>query len=198
EAERLRGRENYDFYCFLVWPFVEATWLGALSVMGLTPLSAQHTAWVDLRKAQDNAQLLGKTLYHQGELSYFEAVNQETLKNAYQRFHEEGIIQVVKGKERSDPTLARVAAAWTPERDPATQALQARGRLWDFLGQISQSRREGKSRRDGLMVSTRVLALSDALGRELFEACGELRPPAEEALVVKPLRPAMTAIESKL
>lgn len=62
KAERLRGRENYDFYCFLVWPFVEATWLGALSVMGLTPTSEDQSPWVDMKKAQDNAQVVSSAI----------------------------------------------------------------------------------------------------------------------------------------
>ncbi|KAI5299406.1 hypothetical protein KEM55_002196 [Ascosphaera atra] len=198
EEERLCGRENYDFYCFLIWPFIETTWLGALSLMGLTPMAEDRSPWVDMRKAQDNAQLLGKTLYHQGDLSYFEAVNKETLKNAYQRFQEEGIIQVVRGKEKSDPTVMRVAPTWALERDVKTGQLLAQGRLWDFLGQISLSRREGKNRRDGLMVSLRVLALTDAMGRKVFKDSGSLSPPAEEAVVIRPLRPAASAIESKL
>ncbi|KAJ4140784.1 hypothetical protein NW765_016280 [Fusarium oxysporum] len=37
DQERRAGRENYDFYCFLIWPFIEATWLAAVSLMGLTP-----------------------------------------------------------------------------------------------------------------------------------------------------------------
>ncbi|KJF60280.1 acyltransferase, variant 2 [Coccidioides immitis RS] len=59
DQERQCGRENYDFYCFLVWPFIEACWLGAVSLLGLTPpLSNPQTFWVDLKKAQDNAQLV--------------------------------------------------------------------------------------------------------------------------------------------
>lgn len=59
-AERARGRENYDFYCFLVWPFIESTWLGAVSLMGLTPpldITAKDT-WLDLKQTQDKAQLV--------------------------------------------------------------------------------------------------------------------------------------------
>lgn len=86
---------------------------------------------------------LGKTLYHQGDLSYFEAVNKETLKNSYQRFEEEGIILVSKNKEsRAGPSL-RLAPEWTPERDPDTGKVLPRGRLWDFTELIAQSRREG-------------------------------------------------------
>lgn len=85
-------------------------------------------------------QQLGKTLYHQGDLSYFEAVNKESLKNAYQRFQEEGMIIVTKTK---GSLSMRITPSWMPERDSETGKLLPRGRLWDFLDQIAQSRREG-------------------------------------------------------
>ncbi|KAB8228179.1 acyltransferase [Aspergillus alliaceus] len=170
DAERKCGRENYDFYCFLIWPFIEASWLGSVSLLGLTPPVNEHKdIWIDLKKAQDSAQLLGKTLYHQGDLSYFEAVNKETLKNSYQRFAEEGIILVRKGKELRASPVMKLAPEWTPERDPSTGKLLARGRLWDFTELIAQSRREGKNRRDGATVSSRVLTMTDLVGRKLFE-----------------------------
>jgi len=112
---------------------------------------------------------LGKTLYHQGDLSYFEAVNKETLKNSYQRFEEEGIVHVVKSKDAKIPPRLRLAPEWMPQRDPATGELVASGRLWSFTEKIASSRREGKNRRDGATVSTRVIKLTDALGRRLFE-----------------------------
>ncbi|CAI7641085.1 unnamed protein product [Penicillium pancosmium] len=169
EAERNCGRENYDFYCFLIWPFIEASWLGAVSLLGLTPpLDGGQDTWIDMKKSQDSAQLLGKTLYHQGDLSYFEAVNKETLRNSYQRFEEEGIILVAKDKEsRAGPSL-KLAPEWTPERDLTTGRVLDRGRLWDFTELIAQSRREGKNRRDGATVSSRVLTMSDIVGRQLF------------------------------
>jgi len=77
QDERTGGRENYDFYCFLLWPFIEASWLGAVSLFMLVPPATHPDAesWLDMKAVQDKAQLLGKTLYHQGDLSYFEAVN---------------------------------------------------------------------------------------------------------------------------
>jgi hypothetical protein len=57
--ERLAGRENYDFYCFLIWPFVESFWLGAVSLMGLTPpLDHKGDGWLDLKQCQDRSQLV--------------------------------------------------------------------------------------------------------------------------------------------
>ncbi|KAJ5803083.1 uncharacterized protein N7503_005533 [Penicillium pulvis] len=196
EAERLCGRENYDFYCFLIWPFIEASWLGAVSLLGLTPpLDGPQEIWINVKKAQDSAQLLGKTLYHQGDLSYFEAVNKETLKNSYQRFEEEGIILVAKVKDsKAGPTL-RLAPEWTPERDPHTGQVLPRGRLWDFTELIAQSRREGKNRRDGATVSSRVLTMSDIVGRQLFQNAAA---PAPTDISSKQMRRKAIGTDSKL
>jgi glycerol-3-phosphate O-acyltransferase len=184
DIERQRGRENYDFYCFLIWPFIEAAWLGAVSLMCLTPPSkAEAEIWIEQKKAQDSAQLLGKTLYHQGDLSYFEAVNKEALKNAYSRFAEEGIIVVASNKDsKAGPTM-RLSPEWTPERDEHSGALLLRGRLWDFTEKIAQCRREGKNRRDGATVSTRVLSMANKLGIALFEDVVSTKATKAEPLV---------------
>ncbi|KAI1383692.1 acyltransferase-domain-containing protein [Hypoxylon trugodes] len=185
DEERAVGRENYDFYCFLIWPFIESSWLSAVSLMGLTPPLGQKEdgVWIDVAKAQNTAQLLGKTLYHQGDLSYFEAVNKETLKNSYQRFEEEGIIYVVKSKDPKVPPRLRLASEWVPSRDPEKAgALQPSGRLWNFIERIASSRREGKNRRDGATVSTRVLHLADTLGAKMFEEATNPDSKAEAKL----------------
>ncbi|KAF2429021.1 acyltransferase [Tothia fuscella] len=169
-TERDSGRENYDFYCFLIWPFIEASWLGAISLLMLTP-PFHHTGdlWLDMKSLQDSAQLLGKTLYHQGDLSYFEAVNKETLKNAYTRFEEEGIIVVSKSRDKRVDDTVKLASDWLPQRDTYTGALIPGGKLWSFAETISSSRREGKNRRDGATVATRVLKLVEMVGRELYD-----------------------------
>ena len=59
DKERSCGRENFDFYCFLIWPFIEASWLGAVSLMCLTPpLNQEGEAWLDMNQTQDKAQLV--------------------------------------------------------------------------------------------------------------------------------------------
>ncbi|KAL9597294.1 MAG: hypothetical protein Q9219_005218, partial [cf. Caloplaca sp. 3 TL-2023] len=165
-AERKSGRENFDFYNFLIWPFIESTWLGAVALMGLTsPRAEQPEIWLDIRKTQEMAQLLGKTLYHQGDLSYFEAVNKETLKNAFQLFEEEGMILVRKSSDKNVPSAVCLSAEWRPAR-ARDGSVVSEGRLWDFIEKIAKSRREGKNRRDGATVSTRVLRLADLVGRQ--------------------------------
>lgn len=170
DQERATGRENFDFYCFLIWPFIEAAWLGAISLMMLTPPTSHpspHESWLDTKRVQDHAQLLGKTLYHQGDLSYYEAVNKETLKNSYTRFTEEDMLLVAKPKAPKAPSTVRLADAWTPVR--GAHGIVADGPLWRFAERISASRREGKNRRDGATVRTRVLQLVDVVGASLWE-----------------------------
>ena len=142
DTERQRGREDFDFYCFLIWPFCEASWLGAVSLLALTPPKDIIDTSLRLTKVQDMAQLFGKTLYHQGDLSYFEAVNKETLKNAYQRFEEEGIILVSRSRDSKIPATIKLSPQWTPSRNEFG-AIKAEGRLWDFTESIALSRREG-------------------------------------------------------
>lgn len=189
DTERELGRENFDFYCFLIWPFIEAAWLGAVSLVMLTPpvVHSDRETWLDLKKVQDRAQLFGKTLYHQGDLSYFEAVNKETLKNAYTRFEEEGMILVAKSKDKNTPTTIRLADEWTPKRNPQNGSIKAEGLLWAFAERISISRREGKNRRDGATVQNRVLSLADRVGASLWEDAGEgaRDRDAQKAVVAK-------------
>ncbi|KAK5117377.1 hypothetical protein LTR62_005995 [Meristemomyces frigidus] len=170
--ELASGRENFTFYCFLLWPFIEASWLGTISLFMLTPRWAKsrdveekeeegkEATWQDLTSFQARAQLLGKTLYHQGELSYFEAVNKETLKNAITRAEEEGIILVKRGK--GVPARVRLDSEWIPERDEEGRVVM-RGRLWELCERIGAGRRRG-----GNAVRTRVLALVEEVGRGLF------------------------------
>lgn len=64
-AERACGRENYDFYCFLIWPFIEASWLGAVSLMGLTPpVDQESDVWLEQKQTQDKAQLVKRIHPH--------------------------------------------------------------------------------------------------------------------------------------
>lgn len=91
------------------------------------------------------------------------------------------------------PPRLRLASEWAAPRDPETGALLASGRLWDFTEKIAASRREGKNRRDGATVSTRVLLLTDTLGAQLFEQAAasdsSKQSPAmlspEEAMLLK-------------
>ena len=151
--------------------------------MGLTPpLELKHEVWLDVKRTQDAAQLLGKTLYHQGDLSYFEAVNKETLKNAFQLFEDEGIVILHKSRDKKSPSTIKLAEEWTPKRDLETGKIIPEGKLWSFIETIASSRREGKNRRDGATVSTRVLVLADKVGRQLFESAAGLGDAAVDPM----------------
>ncbi|KAK6533805.1 hypothetical protein TWF694_002734 [Orbilia ellipsospora] len=161
--EREKGRENYDFYCFMIWPFIEGVWLAGVAVVGITPPEGKdgpEDGWIDSKRFLDVSQLLGKTLYHQGDLSYFEAVNSQSLKNAFTRFASDGILETKGGKTRIRPD-------WRPRLGPGGKIVME-GRLWELVDKISVTRREGKNRRDSQTVGTRVLSLAQKLGVQLF------------------------------
>ena len=59
DTERQRGREDFDFYCFLIWPYVESNWLAATSMMALIPpLGTPADTWVELNRALNLVQLV--------------------------------------------------------------------------------------------------------------------------------------------
>lgn len=79
-----------------------------------------------------------------------------------------------------------LAPEWMPRRDPSTGKIIPEGKLWDFIEKIALSRREGKNRRDGATVSTRVLRLADEVGQKLFTvATGDTKLSAEDEEALK-------------
>ncbi|SMQ53834.1 unnamed protein product [Zymoseptoria tritici ST99CH_3D7] len=177
--ERARDAQNFDFYCFLLWPFIEASWLGAVSLFMLAPppsssssTTTQEKSWIPMTPFADRAQLLGKTLYHRGDLSYYEAVNKEALKNAHTRSEEEGMLIVSRpGKDavKGTPTRVRLAEEWMPKWG-AQGELVAEGKLWDFCEWVNLSRRDGEgTRKEGGTVRRRILGVCGVVGGDLWE-----------------------------
>ena len=116
DEERRIGRETFDFYCFLLWPFLDCYWLAAVSLYTILPNEEQMKTnklnWVDERVFHKRSQFFGKTLYHEGDLSYFEAVNKETLANAISRLKEMGIVLV--RKDSAGTQWVALSLAWSP------------------------------------------------------------------------------------
>lgn len=77
-------------------------------------------------------------------------------------------------KGSSSLPRSKLAPEWTPSRDLDSGGIKPEGRLWDFIERIASSRREGKNRRDGATVSTRVLGLTDIIARKLFVEAKEM------------------------
>jgi hypothetical protein len=62
--ERATGREGFDFYNFLLWPFIETYWLAAVSLFALTPVGVAPSpdatvAWYAEKEFHASAQFLG-------------------------------------------------------------------------------------------------------------------------------------------
>ncbi|KAF9925662.1 hypothetical protein FBU30_004613 [Linnemannia zychae] len=172
DAERAIGRENYDFYCFLLWPFVETYWLAAVSLYTLIPTTKEITEqtnaggdqlhWVEERVFVEKTQMFGKTLYYQGDLSYFESVNMETLKNGFNRLCDYGILMIKKPSNAKERTKVALHPDFIPSRGPDGRVTPS-GALWDMVEHIGTFRREGKNRRDNATVSSRVLRFAEGV-----------------------------------
>ncbi|KAG0018533.1 hypothetical protein BGZ81_010189 [Podila clonocystis] len=170
DAERAIGRENYDFYCFLLWPFVETYWLAAVSLYTLIPArqaaqvdgTESQLHWIEERVFMEKTQMFGKTLYYQGDLSYFESVNMETLKNGFSRLADYGILVVKKPTNAKERTKVALHPDFMPSRSADGQVI-ASGALWDLVEHIGMFRREGKNRRDNATVSSRVLRFAEVV-----------------------------------
>ncbi|GAA5851497.1 hypothetical protein JCM8547_001112 [Rhodosporidiobolus lusitaniae] len=173
--ERQAGRNNFDFFCFLIWPFIETYWLAAVALFALTPTNPppcpdNSVAWVEEKAFLASVQLLAKTLFAQGDCSYMESVNQATLLNAFQRMVDAGILLTrrTRSTKKSSVPLMALHPDWIPSRRP-DGTIAAQGRLWDFVDRLSQFRREGKNRRDNKTVSTRVFAHCSAIAPQVVE-----------------------------
>ncbi|CDR42043.1 RHTO0S06e09098g1_1 [Rhodotorula toruloides] len=192
--ERAAGRNNFDFFCFLIWPFIETYWLAAVSLFALAPTcpppsADEPVAWYAEKAFQASAQLLAKTLFAQGDVSYLEAVNQATLFNAFQRMVDVGVLltrrstsnaanaSIAKIGKDGKPKLPKKPASvplmalhpdWVPRRQ-ADGTIAPQGRLWEFVDRLSKFRREGKNRRDNKTVSVRVFAHCSTIAPQVIE-----------------------------
>ncbi|KAI7850552.1 putative acyltransferase [Circinella umbellata] len=169
DAERECGRENYDFLCFLIWPFVESYWLAAVSLFSLVACRRSYSVTnpsssADMKVFSNRAQALGKTLYYQGDLSYLEAVNKETLNTAFTRYQEQGIMLLTRHNTPKPWSEISLTEQYVPQREDGI--LVPKGPLWELVEHIGRFRMEGKNRRDSATVSTRVLRLAEILAEE--------------------------------
>ena len=70
--ERKSGRETFDFFCFLLWPFVETYWLSTVSLFTILPKRGTKVLrWVEEKDFLQRAQFFGRTLYYEGRFVLF-------------------------------------------------------------------------------------------------------------------------------
>lgn len=156
-SELGKGYEMFDFYCYLLWPFMDGFWVTCIALFMLVPdLDDQKkaiergnfnvTVWVDEKEFLNTAQSLGKTLYHQGLVTYYESINKELLKTALQQFQEEGVIIRQQSKDRKKPPKISLAKGWEMQRSQEDDDffkyddIIPSGKLYEFSELISESR----------------------------------------------------------
>lgn len=125
------GCEYLDFYCFLLWPFIDGYWAASVGLLSLSqvPIGAS----VPERQFYDTIQNLAKTLYFQGEITHYEAVNKEMLKAAYQHFEAQGLVT----RSAATKTI-HINASWRAETSANGQ--MASGRLVKYSEDIALAR----------------------------------------------------------
>lgn len=145
-----KGSENFDFYCYLLWPFVDGYWCASVALFMLVEPIPE-------RAFIKRAQSLAKTLYHQGEISYYEAVNTEMLKKAVEHFVVQGLLL---RKPTTSPKVftLEISAEWIPIKEGGHFVPD--GRLYEYSEEIAKSR--NKPLRHGLTA---------ALTPKLLELC---------------------------
>lgn len=124
-------------------------------------------------------------------------MNKETLKNAWTRFEEEGILIVAKSRNSKIQPRAKLSPDWIPHRNPKTGLIVPAGRLWNFIEKIALSRREGKNRRDGATVSTRVLRLAETIGRTSFLDNTDANLSEEDKTLLKKKQKRRQALQAR-
>ena len=123
--------------------------------------------WIEEREFVERVVLFGKTLYYQGDISYLESINKETLKNAYDRLREKGILLTSRPRAARQRSMVALHPSWCPMRQPDSNEVLAQGPLWEMVDRVGGFRREGKNRRDNATVSHRVLVLAEKIGQSL-------------------------------
>ncbi|MCO5555734.1 hypothetical protein L7F22_009279 [Adiantum nelumboides] len=154
QKQRDVGRRDFDTYLFMIWPFIEGYWLAACSLLLLAlPPNENQTKngdihWFAAKEFEKRAQLFGKTMYAQGELSYLEAVSSQTLSQAVARYEELGIVRRKKSTGAKPIPLIALSPEYAPTYDSNKGRASPSGKLWEFLERLNAFRREGKDRRD--------------------------------------------------
>lgn len=165
-----------------------------------TPSLSEVQQWFDLKSVQTSAQLLGKTLYAQGLLSHYEAVNRESLQKTYQRVEEEGIIDMSKVLVDNKPvTRVRLCQDWRPR---ASETIQD-SRLWHFCEKISSARMEKRGDGADAEIAARetTLNLVDMAGEQLrrdAQTIVPLLPQDEPPAITKQVRQRRGFDQAKL
>lgn len=152
--------DSYGFHCSFLWPFIETYWLAVLSIYTMPAMT-----WVTEKNWLKRSQDLGRTLYYEGDLTYFESISRETLKNALDCLIEIDVLEKDVLDEgngpidavRPTPTYAKCIIVENPN-DPQMDALH------ELVENIGRFRREGRHRRDSANLNQRLLRLARLAG----------------------------------
>eukprot|EP00835_Amoeboradix_gromovi_P000602 NODE_22_length_38364_cov_0.248661.p5 type:complete len:623 gc:universal NODE_22_length_38364_cov_0.248661:15996-17864(+) len=79
-------REKFEFYCLLVWPFIESYWLATVSLYSLYLYykHKKHNESCSTARFMQINMDIGSTLHYQGDLFFMESINKDNIFNAWE------------------------------------------------------------------------------------------------------------------
>lgn len=155
EKELENGMQLVDFYCYLLWPYVDGYW-----VVGLTLLIMPPGDSIRVKDFLRLAQTIAHSLYKQGSLIHSEALNQQMLQFALAHFTSKGL--VIKRKTQTGEAEIALASKYVPEVSSAG-VISVDSPLYRFTDEIHQLRNKPRSFESELAVTTNFVKLCQQL-----------------------------------
>uniref|UniRef100_A0A6B2KWQ5 Phospholipid/glycerol acyltransferase domain-containing protein n=1 Tax=Arcella intermedia TaxID=1963864 RepID=A0A6B2KWQ5_9EUKA len=87
-----QARPQYEFFCGLLWPFLESYWVTCLLLFQL------HPEGIPISSTLERCQWLADNLHKQGKCFSAESISKDTLNNALILFAKKNVIVVSNGK----------------------------------------------------------------------------------------------------
>lgn len=129
---------HFTFLCFLVWPFIESYWL---VLAGLLAVFRRGTTVVGASFITSRLQDFAKTLFHLGDLHFYEAASKERLGMALKMYETMGVINRLRVlDDRGSPiAMLQLGAKY--------QGKDGLAKLAELVDSVASYRRRGRDQK---------------------------------------------------
>eukprot|EP01062_Namystynia_karyoxenos_P081633 TRINITY_DN9008_c0_g1_i1.p2 TRINITY_DN9008_c0_g1~~TRINITY_DN9008_c0_g1_i1.p2 ORF type:complete len:761 (+),score=336.21 TRINITY_DN9008_c0_g1_i1:96-2378(+) len=128
---------HFTFLCMLVWPQIESYWL---VLAGLHAVFSRGVHLAPEASFIKNVQAFAKTLYHLGNLHFYESVSQESLRRALQTYHEQAVVRRTKVEHDRRTTVVI-------QLGPEYQGSDGVQKLEQVMQEVASYRRRGRDQK---------------------------------------------------
>jgi len=96
-----KSKNQVDFFCSLLWPFIECYWITCLLLFQLQPEGIPFNSMIE------RCQWLADNLYKQGKCYCAETISKDTIQNALNFFKIFNVIEIRSGKVYISPAYQK-------------------------------------------------------------------------------------------